>query len=238
MRYTHFARYYDSLYRAQGKDYEREACRLHRLIQQHKTSPGHHLLDVGCGTGEHLRYLQAFYQVEGLDASEEMLAVARRKLPHVPFHLGDMRSFQLDARFDAITCLFGTIGYVETWEGLCQAVDTMYRHLAPGGVLIIEPWLGPEEISDGRPHLTVADEPERKIVRLGHTRVRGRISEVHFHFAIADRGGIHHHEEIHRLGLFTQDEYTRALEMAGLHVTYNPQGIADRGVYIAHRPQN
>lgn len=31
MLYGRFASFYDMLYRAQGKDYEREACRLHRL---------------------------------------------------------------------------------------------------------------------------------------------------------------------------------------------------------------
>lgn len=86
MGYERFAQYYDLLYKAQGKDYEREACRLHRLIQRYKTSQGKRLLDVGCGTGEHLRYLRAFYQVEGVDASAEMLQVAQRKLPEVHFH--------------------------------------------------------------------------------------------------------------------------------------------------------
>ena len=86
MGYERFAQYYDLLYKAQGKDYEREACRLHRLIQRYKTSQGKRLLDVGCGTGEHLRYLRAFYQVEGVDASAEMLQVAQRKLPEVHFY--------------------------------------------------------------------------------------------------------------------------------------------------------
>jgi len=35
MSYGRFAQYYDLLYRAQGKDYEREACRLHRVIQRY-----------------------------------------------------------------------------------------------------------------------------------------------------------------------------------------------------------
>ncbi len=233
MVYREFARYYDSIYRAQGKDYEREACRLVRLIRRYGGAPEGRLLDVACGTGEHLRHLRAFYHVEGLDASEEMLALARTKLPGVPLHLGDMRSFDLGTRFHVVTCLFGSIGYVETPAGLEAAVTNMARHLAPGGVLVLEPWLGPGDIEDGRTHVAVAEEPDRKIVRVGVTRVRGRTSEVLFHFVVADREGIRHFEERHRLGLFTREEYEAAMRAAGLEVFYDEEGLTGRGAYVA-----
>ena len=232
MGYGRFARYYDLIYLAQGKDYEREACRLHRLVQRHKTSSGNRLLDVGCGTGEHLRYLRAFYQVEGVDLSAEMLQVAREKLPGVSFYQSDMRFFQLERQYDTVVCLFGSIGYVETAEGLRQAVENMRRHLVEGGVLVIEPWLGPDEIEDGHTHVVVAEEAERKVVRIGHTRVRGKISEIQFHFVIADRAGVEHFEERHRLGLFSRREYEEALEQSGLQVFYEPEGLSGRGVYV------
>ncbi len=232
MSYGRFAQYYDLLYRAQGKDYEREACRLHRVIQRYKQTPGHRLLEVGCGTGEHLRYLQAFYQVQGVDLSPEMLQVARAKLPDVKCHQGDMRAFRIDDRFDAVVCLFGSIGYVETYAGLQQAIANMRRHLSPGGVLVIEPWLAPGEIEDGRTHVVVAEEDAYKVVRLGYTRVRQRRSEIHFHFAVADQTGIYAFDEQHTLGLFTDEQYRIALQESGLCVFYEAQGLSDRGLYI------
>ena len=236
MVYGNFARYYDAIYLAQGKDYEREACRLHQLVRRYGRSGGNRLLDVACGTGEHLRYLRDVYRVEGLDASEAMLAVAREKLPDVPFHLGDMRTFDLGASYDVVTCLFGSIGYVETVEGLQQAVATMARHLVPGGVLVLEPWLGPEDIEDGRTHVAVAQTPEGHIVRVGVTRVHDRISDIRFHFVVADREGIHSFEERHRLGLFTREEYEDALRAAGLEVFYDEAGLADRAVFLGRKP--
>ncbi len=234
MEYSGFAQYYDLLYRAQGKDYEREACRLHRVIQQYKTSPGNRLLDVGCGTGEHLRYLRAFYQVEGVDSSAEMLQVAQHKLPEVSFYQGDMRTFRLRARFDVVVCLFGSIGYVETREGLRQAVANMKRHLVKGGVMVIEPWLGPQEIEDGRTHVVVAEGAECKVVRIGYTRIRGHLAEIRFHFVVADKAGIEHFEEVHRLGLFSHREYEEALEQSGLQIFYDPEGLSGRGAYIGY----
>ena len=43
-----------------------------------------------------------------------MLGIARHRLPGVPLHLADMRDFDLPERFDAVTCLFSSIGYLTT----------------------------------------------------------------------------------------------------------------------------
>src|ERR671923_34446 len=112
----------------------------HELVQARK--PGAEtLLDVACGTGAHLAELRRWYRCEGLDLDGELLAVARERLRDVPLHQDDMRDFDLGRRFDAVTCLFSSIGYVLTVEGLTAAVAAMARHLEPGGVLVVEPWL-------------------------------------------------------------------------------------------------
>ena len=75
------------------------------------------LLDVACGTGAHLVHFARKYRVEGIDVSEEQLAVARARLPGVELHLGDMTTFDLGRTFDAVTCMFSSIGYVGSLEG-------------------------------------------------------------------------------------------------------------------------
>jgi ubiquinone/menaquinone biosynthesis C-methylase UbiE len=91
MSYGRSARWYDTIY--SFKDYAAEADSLRALLAQHR--PGaRRLLDVACGTGEHLRHLRAHFAVEGIDASPDMLAIARAKLPGMPLHLADMRSFR------------------------------------------------------------------------------------------------------------------------------------------------
>ena len=84
--YRQLASYYDEIYHF--KDYQKEAQKIETLIQQHKKSSGDQLLDVACGTGNHIEYLKQHYTVEGLDSSSEMLRIARKKLPDVVFHLG------------------------------------------------------------------------------------------------------------------------------------------------------
>ena len=55
-----------------------------------------------------------------------------------------MRSFDLGRRFDAVTCLFSSIGYLLTPEDLEQGIARMAAHVAPGGVLVVEPWFTPD----------------------------------------------------------------------------------------------
>jgi SAM-dependent methyltransferase len=77
-----------------------------------------------------------------------MLEVAVGRLPGVPLHEVDMLTMDLGRRFDAVTCLFSSIGYAHTPERLQAAVATMARHLEPGGVLVLEPWLWPDMIRE------------------------------------------------------------------------------------------
>src|SRR6476620_1453307 len=108
--FTKSARIYDALYA--WKDYAVEAQRLRDIIQGRGLSDGATLLDVACGTGAHIAHLKQYYLVEGLDLDPVLLEVARERNPEIVFHQGDMAHFKLGRRFDVVTCLFSSIGYV------------------------------------------------------------------------------------------------------------------------------
>jgi SAM-dependent methyltransferase len=128
--FRHTAHVYDLLYAGAGKDYEAEATALHTLIQER--SPGAaSLLDVACGTGGHLAHLRRWYDVAGVDIDPGMLAEARRRLPQETFIEGDMRDVRLGRTFDAVCCLFSSIGYMGSVQDLNQAVSTMASHCRP-----------------------------------------------------------------------------------------------------------
>ena len=144
------ARYYDEIYSSIDKDYAAEADKAHAFIQQHKQATGNSLLDVACGTGHHASLLSKYFQVEGLELDAQMLTVAKKKHPEIRFHQGDMLDFDLKRQFDAVTCLFSSIGYVKTKSRLGKAIRNMSRHLLPGGVLLVEPWFTPDQWHPGR----------------------------------------------------------------------------------------
>ena len=227
--FSRSARLYDAVY-ASIRDYPREAAELDRLIQERR--PGARtLLDVACGTGAHLDHLSG-YEAEGLDLDPEMLAVARERLPNVPLHEGDMADFELGKRFDAVVCMFSSIGYVRTEERLRSAVASMARHLEPGGVLVVEPWLSPEAWVDRHVGAVFVDEPELKIARMNVGEREGNLSIFEFEYLVGTPNGLERFNERHELGLFTVEQYLEAFRAAGLEVDHDPEGPMGRGLYI------
>jgi SAM-dependent methyltransferase len=223
------ARLYDAVY-ASIRDYPREAAELDRLIQERR--PGARtLLDIACGTGAHLEHLTG-YEVEGLDLDPEMLGVASERLPNVPLHEGDMADFDLGKRFDAVVCMFSSIGYVRTAERLRSAVASMARHLEPGGVLVVEPWLSPEVWVDRHVGAVFVDQPELKIARMNVGEREGNLSIFEFEYLVGTPNGLERFNERHELGLFTVEQYLEAFRAAGLEVDHDPEGPMGRGLYI------
>ncbi len=214
------------------KDYAGEAGRVDELIRERRPD-ARSLLDVACGTGKHLAVLGDRYpDVAGLDLDEGLLAVARERLPDITLYHGDMTSFELGRRFDAVTCLFSAIGYAGTEEKLHAAIAAMARHLEPGGVLIVEPWLEPQDWKPGHLHLLTVDDPDVKIARASVADLEGTTSIVDFHYLVVSRAGVERFTEHHEVELFTRAQYVKAFEAAGLEVEHDEEGLIGRGLYI------
>jgi trans-aconitate methyltransferase len=105
------------------------------LIEWLAPKPGERILDLGCGTG-HLAYeiAQAGCEVVGMDASAEMVEQARRAFPELHFEVGDAADFSFTEPFDAIFSN-ATLHWVLDYQA---AIACMYRHLKPGGRLVLE----------------------------------------------------------------------------------------------------
>jgi len=228
--------HYDTIYDAVGKDYEKEANRLRRLIERHKRSEGRSLLDVACGTGRHIQFLRRFYSCEGLDLQPKLLSIARKRNPRIVFHRGNMLTFNLGKQFDAITCLFSAIGYMRTIRELNRAIRNMAHHLKPGGVLIVEPWLVPGSIIPHHIGAVFVNQPKLKLARMNVVVVKGRLSIMRFHYLLGTPDGVRHMTELDEFGLFTHKEYLTSFRNAGLKVKYDRKGLIGRGLYIGAKP--
>ena len=233
--YSKSAEWYDDIY--SWKDYSREAELLHALIQKHSRRPLKTLLDVACGTGQHVRYLKTHYTVEGLEYADPMLARARRQHPDVTFHQGDMTGFELGRQFDVVVCLFASIAYAKTTARLRTALESMRRHAKPGGLVIAEPFIRPDQFKTGHVGAIFVDRPELKIARVHVSTQECGIAILAMHYLVGTPQGVEQFTELHELALFSHDEYLTAYRAAGLDVVYDQEGLMGRGLYIGILPE-
>jgi SAM-dependent methyltransferase len=101
-------------------------------------APGQSVLDVACGTGVLARAVADRVglsgSVAGLDPSEEMLVVARRKNDTVEWRMGRAEAIPFpDETFDAVVSQFGIMFF----EQPARALREMIRVLRPGGRLAV-----------------------------------------------------------------------------------------------------
>lgn len=233
------AAYYDLIY-SELKDYPGEAMKLNYLLGHLDPKP-RTLLDVGCGTGEHAKQLARNfgYQVDGIDIEPSFIEIASKKLPEGEFHVADMRDFSLPRRYDVVLCLFSSIGYAETLAGLRAAFASMAHHLKPGGWLICEPWATPENWRSGQVDALEAVDPETGAVvtrtRVGATE--GDVSILTIEYDVLEAGQRHLLEEVHRLGLFTREQITEALQAAKFSPQWAEHSLHDGPMVVAeYRP--
>ena len=134
--YTNFAHVYDDIY----YDHEKYNNEINFILQNSgMESSGARVLDVGCGTGTHISMLiQYGCVVTGLDLNRAMLKQAEIKCPQATFLRADMRTLNLGTTFDLVMCMFGAINYLENRRDLMRALVNFYRHIRPGGNLVIE----------------------------------------------------------------------------------------------------
>jgi SAM-dependent methyltransferase len=102
------------------------------------------VLELGVGTGRVAEHLaQAGIAVTGIDASAAMLEAARTRVTgaaarRLTLHQGDLREFELDQRFEMAFAAVNTFGHLITRADQIVALNTVWKHLNDGGLLILD----------------------------------------------------------------------------------------------------
>jgi SAM-dependent methyltransferase len=227
---------YDVIY--SNKDYGEEASKVKDIIRAKCESGGNSVLEAACGTGNYMEHFAGDFDVEGFDLSHEQVEAAKRKLPNARIEQADMVDFDMGKQYDVVLCLFSSIGYLQTEENLDRAITNMAKHLKPGGVLIIEPWLKEEYLRNGHaPSLETGSNGHISVARMNHLGRDGKLTTLNLHHMVGNGGSIEHFLERHTLAMFTDQDFTDAYTKAGLGIEIDPVGFRNnRGLYIGKKP--
>ena len=127
---------YDSVY-----SYVRDDIPFYLEEARRSESP---VLELGCGTGRvAIPIAEAGIEIVGIDSSQAMLDVARRKAERLAgpggqlsFVYADMRDFSLGRTFELVIVPFRGFLSLLSVEDQTSTLSSVKRHLAPGGRLV------------------------------------------------------------------------------------------------------
>ncbi len=226
---------YDTIYA--WKDYVTEGASLHALLAAEGVPDGARVVEAACGTGKHLAELRQWYDVAGFDRSEDMLAIARERLPDVSLTRGDMRNPVAGPPADALLCLFSSIGYLLDLDALTAALRAFAASVRPGGVVVIEPWLAPEDLTSGRVGMQHTDTPTLKVCRMAHSALQDGMSVMDFAWLVGrPHQPIEHFTERHVMWPCPRPVFAGALDAAGFDARFAADGLMpQRGLWIGRR---
>lgn len=237
--FQQYASYYNLLYK--DKDYAGEAAYVHQLLQKHAPS-AQTLLEFGCGTGQHARYLARHgYRIHGIDQSAEMLRQAQTLQQELPQKIeekltwsqGDIRAVRLQQKFDAIISLFHVLSYQTTNTDLHATFATARYHLNPGGIFLFDCWYGPGVLSD-LPTIRIKRMEDEQIIV---TRIAEPVMypnenyvDVKYQVFIKDKasGRIKEFQESHRMRYLFAPELQELFACAGMRLIGSYHNFSER----------
>lgn len=179
------------------------------------------VVDLGCGSGLWARELtKSGYRVLGLDISEEMIEIARKRVPEAEFRVDSLFAADLPPCY-VITAIGEVLNYLFDWandrRGLARLFRDIYGALHPGGMFIFdvaEPGqvargASTREFTEGEGWVVLVEKREDSEQK---TLTRRIISfrEVGEHYRRDD--------EVHHLQLYSVGNIVKDLRQAGFQV--------------------
>ena len=218
--YAQIAELYEAEHRGWTDDLD-----LYRALAARTGGP---LLDLGCGTGRvAIALAEAGHEVHGIDASESMLAIARKDLRGrgraVSFSLGDMRRPRSRQAFGLAFCALDGLLHLQSADDVRDALLAAYCALRPGGLFacdVVNPSPDLLAMRDGvvRHQSTFAGPAETKISHFVSWDIdpdSQTIDTAHFYDWLSQDGAVRRRQTSFRLRYVERKEMEAALQAAG-----------------------
>jgi len=226
--FSHYSKYYDLLY--EDKDYYKESEYIHNIIQEHTQSNKASILELGCGTGAHAKYLTKYgYEIFGIDKSEIMISMAL-SIDNFECIEGDMCDFDLDKKFDNVVSLFHVMSYINSNNDLNKVFSNVSRHINKGGLFIFDVWYSPAvySIKPSKKN-KIFEDHEMKIERNAKPEVDyiNNLVEVNYQITVTDKKNDQSFDinESHNMRHFSVNEISLFADIHGFELVVSEELI-------------
>lgn len=211
--------------------YKKESREIVKLIRKHSKIKVHTLLDMGCGGGKNASHFKKHFEVTGIDISKQMLKNAKKLNPECKFIIADMRNFDLKKEFDSIF-INDAHNYMIAQRDLLKTFKMAYKHLRPGGVMIVHPDQTKSTFKQNSTHIWRSKRGEMDITFIENNydpNLRDNTFESTFVFLIRKKGKLRIEQDFHTGGIFTLNTWRKLLKQAGF-ITYEEKDEMTPGV--------
>jgi len=223
------------------KEYGVYCEKVSRIFEETARNPIKTVLDIGCGGGKNLYHLKKRYAVTGLDLSPHMLSLANDLNPTCETILGDMRSFSLNRMFDAVL-IDDAVSYMIDQTELRMVFDCAFKHLNPGGVMVVTPDRTRENFVQNETITTLGEktiEGDRfEVVFIENVYDADEADSVYediMIFCIRKNGKLTIETDRHRLGVFSFADWRHCIQETGFILSeYEDTYPFDRQMYTTY----
>ena len=232
--YNKIAKIYDLMYTKEtGFDHEAQVKWVDDWRK--KLNLPKEILDLACGTGIHLKFFKKRgYKIQGIDASQGMLNIAKERLKDISLEKGFFEDFKLKNNVPIITSYFNTMSYNTNTQKLKSTFKNIHKNLTEGGIFVFDVFYieKPKEVF-------VVKKFESGIFRMSRT-IAGLPTSKGFkstmYYVIFDGKESEIISETSFRGAFSEKQVVDTLKSAGFKIIYNGGGYApEYNVFVAQK---
>lgn len=210
-------------------------------------SNGGTIVDLGCGSGIEARLLcDAGYTVVGIDLSEPLIEIARKRVPEAIFHIDSFVTADIPPSCIAVTAIGEVFSYAfdaaNTAAVRAAVFHRIFAALAPGGLLVFD-MAGHARAPSHSPQRTFAEGPDWAVLMEAEAGTDSSLLTRRI-TTFRRLGELYRRDsEVHQLQLIEPEEVVELLGRVGFSVrilaSYGslplPQGLIG---FIAKKPDS
>ena len=153
------------------------------------------ILDLGCGTGNYIPYLNKKGKVLGIDISPNVIEVAKEKYGLRNVKVADIFKFKTSKKFDTIVLLENNLGMAGTLKKTKQLLKILANLLKKDGQILTNAWNVPKRTyyeGELSPVWKEKKGQKFKWISFNAKFLKGLCEEVGLNFEIVDRDRYHY----------------------------------------------